>query len=99
MPKVTFLVDDRTFECDAEAGDTLLEIALAGEVPMRHACGGNCLCTTCRVEVDEGEDALSPMASDEEAKLSGFEGGVTPSRLSCQTCVEGDVIVRVMNPS
>ena len=99
MPTVTFLVDEHSYVCEAESGETLLEIAMTNDVPMRHACGGNCLCTTCRVEVSEGEDDLSPMASDEEAKLARFEGGDAPSRLSCQTCVEGDVRVRVMNPA
>jgi 2Fe-2S ferredoxin len=97
MPTVTFLVEDQSYVCNAEPGQTLLEVALENDVPIQHSCGGNCLCTTCRVEVIDGLDALTPVASGEGIKLARFEGGEALSRLSCQACVEGEVTVNVMN--
>lgn len=84
-------------EVEAELGETLLDTALRNEVPIQHACGGYCACTTCHINVRDGGSALSPMESDEEDRLEK-NGLLTPgSRLACQAKVMGSLIVEIQN--
>jgi 2Fe-2S ferredoxin len=72
---------------------SLLDVALNFGVPLEHACGGNCACTTCHLIVKEGAENLTPM-EDEEADRLDFAAGLTlRSRLGCQAVVLGDVVV------
>jgi 2Fe-2S ferredoxin len=75
-------------------GTTLLEAARAAGVEVRHYCGGNCSCGTCRVEVRGGAEALSRADGMERAVLgdAAFRRG---DRLACQAVVRGDVEVHV----
>lgn len=89
MPKVT--VDGRgTFEV-AEGKKLILAMEDSG-VDVLHRCGGNIRCTTCRVEVLEGDPG--PQSEAERAKLT--EKGHNPDavRLSCQIRVHSDLKVR-----
>ena len=73
-----------------------LVLALEDEVGVDqlHACGGNCRCTTCRVEFVAGEPEAMTVA--EKAKLA--EKGLTGSiRLSCQIAVTQDMALRVIS--
>lgn len=58
-------------------------------VDQLHACGGNCRCTTCRVEFVAGEPEKMTVA--EKEKLA--ERGLSGVRLSCQILVEDDMEV------
>ncbi|MEI6669353.1 MAG: 2Fe-2S iron-sulfur cluster-binding protein [Acidobacteriota bacterium] len=105
MPKVTFIIDgaERTIDVDlatlpyshhGEPG-SLLDIAKHFDIPLEHACGGSCACTTCHVVVREGEPHLSEMQDDEVDRLD-TAWGVTPhSRLGCQAVVHGDVVCEI----
>ncbi len=72
-----------------------LVLALEDEagVDQLHACGGNCRCTTCRVEFITGEPARMTVA--EKAKLA--ERGLSGMRLSCQIQVTQDMNVRAIS--
>lgn len=72
-----------------------LVLALVDEagVDQLHACGGNCRCTTCRVEFVAGEPAR--MTQAEKAKLA--ERGLSGVRLSCQILCEQDMTVRAIS--
>ena len=74
---------------------SLLDIALAHDVPLEHNCGGSCACTTCHVVVREGEENLSEMQPDEEDRLDMAEGLTIHSRLGCQAVVRGNVVVEI----
>lgn len=92
MPKVTFLPVNKTVE--AAVGESLLEVAINHDVPLEHACGGFCACTTCQVHVKEGKENLSPMEADEAERIEETAMNPTPeSRLGCQAKVRGDVVV------
>ena len=52
---------------------TILELALANEIPMTHACGGNARCSTCRIMIIEGQ---CPPRNQKEAQSPQL-------RLSC----------------
>ena len=72
-----------------------LVLALADEagVDQMYACGGNCKCTTCRVEFVAGEPEKMTVA--EKEKLAERE--ITDARLSCQILVEHDMTVRAVS--
>jgi 2Fe-2S ferredoxin len=101
--KVTFLPLNRTVEVDDEKypladhgkPGSLLDIALAHDVPLEHNCGGSCACTTCHVIVKDGAENLSEMEGDEEDRLDMAEGLTIRSRLGCQAVVRGDVTVEI----
>ncbi len=95
MPKVTFL--PMNLVCDVKKGESLLDIALQFNIPIQHACGGFCACTTCHVRVQAGEDHLSPMEEDEIDRVERATGSAKNSRLGCQAQVQGDVTVEVVN--
>ena len=103
LHRVTFLPLGRTVEVDdakyplADHGKpgSLLDIALAHDIPLEHNCGGSCACTTCHVIVKQGEANLSEMEPDEEDRLDMAEGLTIHSRLGCQCVVRGDVVVEI----
>jgi 2Fe-2S ferredoxin len=95
MPKVTFLPMNETY--DAKDGESLLDIAIEHDVPLQHACGGFCACTTCHVHVKSGLEHLSPSEEEEEERLDRATGITLQSRLGCQARVHGDVTVEIQN--
>ncbi len=92
VPKVTYIVNGQKQEVQAEDGQTILQIALDAGIPMEHACGGNGFCTTCMCKVRDGMENLSPR-NDREENMGITED---PERLSCQSQVQGDVTVEVI---
>ena len=101
--KVTFLPMNITVEVDPEKfpfqedglPGSILDIALANNIPLQHNCGGKCACTTCHVIVKERMENLSKMEEDEEDRLDTAEGLTLHSRLGCQAVVSGDVVVEI----
>ena len=91
MPKLTF---EEFGSVEVPAGKRLV-LALVDDagVDQMHACGGNCKCTTCKVEFVEGEPEL--MTEAEKAKLA--ERGLEGVRLSCQIAVNHDMTVRAIS--
>lgn len=81
-----------TFEVPANKRLVLALIDEAG-VDQLHACGGNCRCTTCRVEFVAGEP--DRMTQAEKDKLA--ERGLSGVRLSCQILVDHDMTVRAIS--
>lgn len=75
-------------------GTTLLDAARTGDVDLRHYCGGNCSCGTCRVEVVSGARSLSRRQGMEEMVL-GADAASRGDRLACQAQILGDVEVRI----
>lgn len=59
-------------------------------VIISHVCGGDGACGTCRIEVLENWNFLTPPTPDETYKELE-----APYRLSCQAKLIGDVIVKV----
>lgn len=95
MPKVTFQPVNMTVE--AEEGESILDVALNHDVPLMHACGGFCACTTCHIHVKSGKANLSEMEEDEEERIQDVDELTPDSRLGCQAKVNGDVEVLIMN--
>ena len=105
MPKVTFIVDGETTVLDVDLTalpyshhglqGSLLDIAKHYHVPLEHACGGSCACTTCHVVVREGGNHLSEIQDDEVDRLDTAWDVTPKSRLGCQAVVTGDVVVEI----
>ncbi len=78
----------------AQGGKLVLAIEDAG-IDILHRCGGKAKCTTCRVELLEGE--AGEMGEAERNRLAMETGLADNVRLSCQVRVGGDLHVRVIN--
>ena len=75
------------------SNQTLLAAALDADIPIRHVCGGHGQCGTCRVEVVEGIQNLTPVTEAETRLLGDL---LSQSwRLACQSSPKGRVVVKV----
>ena len=94
MPYVTVVGGD-TFE--VEKGKKLVLALEDNGVNILHRCGGNAICTTCRVEILEG-DYLEVTNKEKKAfSNKGIDNDLLIDdclRLSCQILVTGDITVR-----
>jgi 2Fe-2S ferredoxin len=102
MPKVTFILRDGTEKTvEFESGkmpyqehglqESFLDVAMNHGIPLEHACGGSCACTTCHLIIRKGEQNLSPMEDNEADRLDTAWDLTTSSRLGCQAVIKGDV--------
>lgn len=80
---------------DTEPGTRLVLALEDAGIDILHRCGGNARCTTCRVEVLEGD--AGPMTDRERKRLSRVADATPATRLSCQVLVRDDLCVRVVN--
>src|SRR6476620_1609743 len=95
MSKIQAETANGLVEIEAPEGKKLVLVIEDAGVDILHRCGGNARCTTCRVEVLEGEPG--EMGELERNRLS-VEAELAPNvRLSCQIRVEQDLRVRVIN--
>ena len=96
MPKITFLPLNQTVE--GNPGDSILEVALIHDIPLQHACGGFCACTTCHIDVKEGHDSLTPVEEEENERMDALDTPTPVSRLGCQARLGNrDVTVEIRN--
>ena len=73
-------------------GATVLETLRDHGVPHASVCGGRARCTTCRIQVSKGFEALPPPAELEAQALARI--GATPGmRLACQVRPTADIAV------
>lgn len=95
MPKIQAETATGLVETEAPADKKLVLALEDAGIDILHRCGGNARCTTCRVEVLEGEAGL--MGELESNRLA-VEAELAPNvRLSCQIRVQNDLKVRVVN--
>lgn len=76
---------------------SVLDVALASDIEIDHACGGVAACSTCHIKVLEGL-ATCPSATEEEEDQLDKAPGVSPqSRLACQVVPSGeqDLVVEI----
>ena len=103
MPKVTFILRDGTEKTvEFEQGklpfgehglpESFLDVAMHFGIPLEHACGGSCACTTCHRYIREGEQNLSEPEDKELDRLDTAWDLRTSSRLGCQAIIKGDVV-------
>lgn len=80
------------------AGMTILEASRVAGIPHASVCGGRGRCSTCRVRVGEGLQALPPASSEELRVLARVKAAPTV-RLACQTRPTADVTVTPLLPA
>src|SRR4249920_2251818 len=91
MPKLTV---EGFPTVDVEEGKRLvLAVEQNAGVDILHACGGNCRCTTCRIEFISGE----PDAMTEAEKEKLAQKGLVGVSLSCQIACTADMTVRAIS--
>jgi ferredoxin len=95
MPKIEAETATGMQSFEADAGRKLVLAIEDAGIDILHRCGGNARCTTCRVEVLEGN--AGEMGDTERNRLA-VEANLAPNvRLSCQIHVENDLKVKVIN--
>jgi ferredoxin len=95
MPKIQAETASGLVETEAPAGKKLVLAIEDAGIDILHRCGGNARCTTCRVEILEGDPGQ--MGELERSRLA-VESELAPNvRLSCQIRVQSDLKVHVIN--
>jgi ferredoxin, 2Fe-2S len=88
MPTITFIgPDNRSERVEAELGESaMLAATKHGLDGIVAECGGNAMCATCHVYVDDQWiTRLAAVSDEEDALLDGTASERQPhSRLSCQ---------------
>ncbi|OLQ86483.1 ferredoxin, 2Fe-2S type, ISC system [Vibrio ponticus] len=81
---------------EAEAGESVLDVALKNGIGIEHACEKSCACTTCHVIIREGFDSLEESDELEDDMLDKAWGLEPESRLGCQARVaDEDLVVEI----
>ena len=75
---------EKLVQLNGAVGESILELALANDIAIEHACGGVTACSTCHVHVDAGEDAFDEPEDEELDRVEEAPGNDMTSRLSCQ---------------
>lgn len=94
MPTITAETATGTVTVDAQAGRKLVLELEDNGVDMLHRCGGNARCTTCAIELLDGDAGEIGEAEDAVLTAKGLAGGNI--RLSCQIRCENDLSIKVL---
>ena len=78
---------------------SILDIALASDIDIDHACGGVCACSTCHVIVERGLETCNASTEEEEDQLEKAPGLTHRSRLACQCVPNGETSLTVRIPN
>ncbi|HEY2991481.1 MAG TPA: adenylate/guanylate cyclase domain-containing protein [Methylomirabilota bacterium] len=81
----------------APLGFTILDASRLGGVPHASVCGGRGRCSTCRVRVVHGLEALPP-PSEAEQRVLARVGAAPDVRLACQAHPSRDITVTPLVP-
>ncbi|HJU18263.1 MAG TPA: 2Fe-2S iron-sulfur cluster-binding protein [Stellaceae bacterium] len=91
MPKITYVHPDGAREVlDVPVGTSVMRAAIMNGIDGIVAeCGGEMMCATCHVYVEEGQLDRTPKMAEEEAAMLEFTTSERRpnSRLSCQLTV------------
>ncbi len=90
MPKIKFVKNKPDLEVPLNAN--LMAALLAAGLPVASSCGGEGVCSKCRIKIIEGEKNLSA-PNDTELILKEQNSLGRELRISCQVEVLGDVTV------
>lgn len=93
MPVITVVDTGATYT--VEQGANLMEALDRLGVTIMHACGGNCICGTCNVEIVETAYPTPATQFAEAHILSKLKRKGERVRLSCQITVNDDITVRL----
>lgn len=95
MPKVTAeIANGQKAVFEAEAGRKLVLALEDNGIDILHRCGGNAKCTTCRVEIIDGDPG--EIGEPERIVLATKTDLGERTRLSCQIRVADALTVKVI---
>ena len=92
--RLPVVVMDGIGKTSAPDGQRLVLAIMDAGIDILHRCGGNARCTTCRVQILDGD--AGPMTEIEEAKLATLDERPENMRLSCQVRCCADLTVRIL---
>lgn len=69
-----------------------MKVLRANDVPVASSCQGDGICGKCRIHVLMGMEHLSPI-NETEKILRDREKLKPTERISCQTFVNGDILI------
>ena len=95
MPRITAETANGPIAFDCDEGRKLVLCIEDNGIDILHRCGGNARCTTCRVEIIEGDPW--PIGDAEKAILETKTDLNDHTRLSCQIRLADDLHVKVIN--
>ena len=95
MPRITAETAAGPISFDAEEGSKLVHCIEDQGIDILHRCGGNARCTTCRVEIIQGDPG--EIREAEKAVMATKPDMTDHMRLSCQVRVIDDLHVKVIN--
>jgi ferredoxin len=95
MPTIKAVTATYEQTIDAPEDKKLVLVLEDAGIDILHRCGGNAKCTTCRVEVIEGDPG--EMGQVERDRLDLEADLADNTRLSCQIRTKNDLEVRVIN--
>lgn len=95
MPNIEALTATGTQTIEAPEGKKLVLVIEDAGIDILHRCGGNARCTTCRVQVLDGNPG--EMGELERNRLAMEAELADNVRLSCQIRVHDDLKVQVIN--
>src|SRR6476659_2674700 len=95
MPKIEAETATGTQQIEAPEGKKLVLVIEDAGIDILHRCGGNARCTTCRVEILDGDPG--EMGELERNRLAVEADLADNVRLSCQIHVHDDLKVHVVN--
>lgn len=81
--------DESITEVNAEAGQTILEVAKQNDIDLEGACEASCACSTCHVIFEQQLYDSLPEPEEEEDDMLDLAFALTmTSRLGCQIKVD-----------
>lgn len=92
LNKITYAGINKAVEFKKDCG-SLLDISIENQISHLHECGGQGVCTTCRVRIIDGTQNLSPKTESEKASYAARKWD--PSiRLACQARPKSHVVMQ-----
>ncbi len=95
MPTITAETASGVQTLEAPEGKKLVLAIEDAGIDILHRCGGNARCTTCRVEVLDGDPGA--MGELERNRLAVETDLAENVRLSCQIRLKDDLKIKVVN--
>ncbi|ALU73400.1 2Fe-2S iron-sulfur cluster-binding protein [Rhodococcus qingshengii] len=92
MVNVTYVLSDGSHRSvDGQIGQSVMETAIGADIDgITGECGGNVMCATCHVHVQNAADTVLPTMQPEEEEM--LQCTTSPrsndSRLSCQLVLD-----------
>ena len=100
--KVTFIKDGKETTVEFEHGklanqdhglpESFLDVAMNLGIPLEHACGGSCACTTCHLIIRKGRKTSARWRTTRPTGSRRRGTCRRDSRLGCQAVIKGDVV-------